>query len=162
MTRINNDKIDLVKQSSNPNKPSSGELGLFAANDGYIYKIDENGIVTQISAGSAGKTTEEVEDIVSALLTGGTSISLTYDDANDTLTIDNTATAKWYQENVTLTADTAYTVTHNLSVATFPIVQFWGDDDKLKDGLEIQKIDSDNINVTAAVNISGTVIVYGT
>jgi hypothetical protein len=39
----------------------------------------------------AGKTTEEVQDDVAALLSGGTGINLTYDDAGDTLTIDGTA-----------------------------------------------------------------------
>jgi len=34
---------------------------------------------------------EEVEDVVDALLTGGDKVSVSYDDANDTLTIDTSA-----------------------------------------------------------------------
>lgn len=39
----------------------------------------------------AGKTEEAIEDIVAGLIAAGTDISINYDDANNTLTINNTA-----------------------------------------------------------------------
>lgn len=48
---------------------------------------DGDGTVT-ITGTNTEKTEEEIEDIVDGLLTGGNAISLTYDDANNILTID--------------------------------------------------------------------------
>jgi hypothetical protein len=52
---------------------------------------DGDGSVT-IDATDTNLTDEEVEDIVGALVTGGTNVSVNYDDPNDTLTIDATDT----------------------------------------------------------------------
>lgn len=64
--------------------------------EGNVIAIDGSGTQTAglyshngTSYIKAGKTEEAVEDIVAGLITGGTSITVNYDDANDTLTINN-------------------------------------------------------------------------
>ena len=87
MTRIQNDKIDFEQQSSDPNSPSSGEMGLYVKDDGTLYKIAPDGTITPFS----GKSEEEIEDIVAGLSQGGDKLSYTYDSGADTVTIDTTA-----------------------------------------------------------------------
>ena len=87
MTRIQNDKIDFEQQSSTPNSPSSGEMGLYIKDDGVLYKIAPDGTITPFS----NKTEDEIEDIVAGLSQGGDKLSYTYDSGAGTLTIDTTA-----------------------------------------------------------------------
>jgi len=64
------------------------------AGDTITLAVDESGIshdnLADVSEGDH-RTTEQVEDIVDALLAAGDKVTTTYDDANDTLTIDTSA-----------------------------------------------------------------------
>ena len=87
MTRIHNDKIDFVQQSSTPSSPSSGEMGIYIKDDGVLYKIAPDGTITSMG----GKSEEEIEDIVAGLSQGGDKLSYTYDSGAGTLTVNTTA-----------------------------------------------------------------------
>jgi len=64
------------------------------AADSVTLAVDEGAIshdnLADVSEGGH-RTTEQVEDIVDALLAAGDKVTTTYDDANDTLTIDTSA-----------------------------------------------------------------------
>lgn len=93
--------------------------------DDHHTKTTSASDLTDVSADSVGDahharyTAEEVEDVVAALLTAGTNVSLTYDDANDTLTIDATDTTGVDVEDggtVVVNGSTAINFGTNLSV----------------------------------------------
>jgi hypothetical protein len=66
--------------------------------EGNVVVVDGSGSQTAgiyshngTSYTKAGKTEQAIEDIVAGLINSGTDINVNYDDANDTLTINNTA-----------------------------------------------------------------------
>jgi hypothetical protein len=78
--------ITLEKQTA-PSTPPSGKGRLFI--EGTTVKfMDDTGAIYTLTA----TTTEEIQDIVGALVTAGSGISITYNDAGDTLQISSTIT----------------------------------------------------------------------
>lgn len=58
---------------------------------GYRYDIEQ--LKLGLGGGSPSNITETVQDIVGAMVTAGTNITVTYNDPSNTLTIDSTATS---------------------------------------------------------------------
>lgn len=83
---IDNDLIDFYEDSNGDfvieHKPSGGQLKYDVSDDTWVGSIQ----------GTTGYSDEDAEDAVAALLNAGSNVSLNYDDANDTLTIDATNT----------------------------------------------------------------------
>lgn len=78
-------------------------------------ELDVSGL-SGVLADAQTPQTEAVEDIINGLLTGGTNITLSYDDANDILTIDTTALNQEEVEDTVaglVTAGTAITVNYD-------------------------------------------------
>jgi hypothetical protein len=91
--------------------------------DGGSDELDVSGL-SGVLADAQTPQTEAVEDIVGALLTGGTNISLTYDDAGDVLTIDTSALDGEEVEdriNDTLVAGSQVTTTYDDAAGTLTI-----------------------------------------
>lgn len=77
--------------------------------DGETVSLD-------VSGGAARRTEENIEDIVGALVTGGTNVTATYDDGADTLTIDTSALNEEEVEDAVaalLSAGNAISLTYN-------------------------------------------------
>jgi len=83
--------------------------------DGGVDELDVSGL-SGVLADAQTPQTEAVEDIINGLLAGGTNITLSYDDANDILTIDTTALNQEEVEDTVaglVTAGTAITVNYD-------------------------------------------------
>jgi hypothetical protein len=78
----------MVPEIAAPSTPASGKVVFYAKSDGLLYSKDDAGTETVVTG--AGTTTEEVQDIVGALVIAGTGIDVDYNDAANTLTISNT------------------------------------------------------------------------
>jgi len=83
------DELDVPVYSDSSNAPQT---------QGNVISVDGSGTQTAglyLHDGSsyvkAGNTEEKIEDTVAGLINSGTDIQVNYDDANDTLTINNTA-----------------------------------------------------------------------
>jgi hypothetical protein len=99
---------DVPLRDTIANRPSAGSSApaLFVSTDETPPRLYYNDGATWTQIGGSGTqlSEEEVDDFVANLITGGTNVSVNYDDANDTLTIDATDTntqTEWSQSTVT-------------------------------------------------------------
>lgn len=100
------DRRDLGKTQTTENIDIATKLGIPVYSDPSNASQDEGSLIFVDGSGSVvegvysfdgtqyervGETPESIQDIVSTLVIGGTNISVSYDDAGDSLTIDSSA-----------------------------------------------------------------------
>ena len=141
---INNDLIDFYEDSNDDfvieHKPSGGTLK---------YDVSES---EWVGFSASGYTDEDAEDAVAALLNAGSNVSLTYDDPNDTLTIDATDTTTDTRTDV---SDSGTTV-----VSETTDINFDSNLDVANDGDGSVKVDaSSSTDTTTDVSEKGSTVV---
>ncbi len=131
------DKLRVKESSSVPATPIDGDGGVLYTKsaDGKLYYKSNEVAEVELSAADTVLTSEQVQDIVGAMVDGGTetNIAVTYDDAGGKLNFVSTDTNTTYSE-ATSSAEGLMSTAHH---------------DKL-DGIETSADVTDTANVTAA------------
>lgn len=81
MSQINLANWEIIDDTAN------SQIVIRSQNTGEELQFDESATLSISGGGSLGKTNEEIEDVINALLTAGSNVNLSYDDANNSLTV---------------------------------------------------------------------------
>jgi len=76
-------RIVMAEQATTPPTPSAGKVRIYVNSGGTISSVDDAGAVTTYGA---GVTTEQVEDIVGAMMQDSSEIDFTYNDPGNAVT----------------------------------------------------------------------------